>query len=168
MSLRWLLGQNTGILIVSDEALAVMHRFKQTRLLDKEAGGQLFAQFSGPNVHILKATPPSLLDWRSRYGFRPNRRLQRMQIAKYYARGLHFVGDWHTHPESHPTPSSEDVTGMQDCFRRSKHDLTAFLMVILGTVQSQDGYYVGLVDETGLRPLTAAAHLEAEIVRPLD
>jgi integrative and conjugative element protein (TIGR02256 family) len=159
MSLRWCLGQNAGTLIVADEAFAVMLRFRQTRPRDREAGGQLFARFDGPNVHIVKATPPTLLDWRSRYGFRPNRQLQRRQIAKFYARGLHFVGDWHTHPESHPTPSTEDIASTQDCFRRSKHDLAAILMVVLGTAQPPDGYYVGLVDAAGIRPLTpCSAH----------
>jgi integrative and conjugative element protein (TIGR02256 family) len=133
-----------------------MLQFQQTRPADKEAGGQLFAKFIGPHVHIMEATVPSLLDSRGRFSFRPNRPLQRRQIAERYARGLHFVGDWHTHPEVHPTPSSEDIVSMQDCFRRSTHDLGAFIMLIVGTARPPEGCYIGVLNGDCIRSLAAS------------
>jgi integrative and conjugative element protein (TIGR02256 family) len=154
--MRQRIGTPTGTLTVGDEALANMMRFQQNRPADKEAGGQLFARFIGPDVHIIEATVPSLLDSRGRFSFRPNRLLQRKQIAERYARGLHFVGDWHTHPEVHPAPSSEDIVSMQDCFRRSTHDLGAFIMFILGTAQPPEGCYMGMLNGACVRSLSAA------------
>jgi integrative and conjugative element protein (TIGR02256 family) len=157
MSLRWYLGQDAGTVTVGDDALAAMLQFQQIRPKDKEAEGQLFAKFSGPDVQIVEATMPSLLDLRGRFSFRPNRLLQRRQIRERYARGLHFVGDWHTHPEVHPAPSLEDIVGMQDCFRRSTHDLGAFFMLILGTAQPPKGCYIGLLNSDGIRSLSATS-----------
>lgn len=156
MSLLWALGQGGGTLTISAEALGTMLSFQQVSRGDKEAGGQLFAKFIGADVHILEATAPSQLDARGRFSFRPSRLLQRRQITESYARGLHFVGDWHTHPEVYPTPSREDIANMQDCFRRSIHELQAFFMIILGTAPPPEGCYVGLLDSIGVRRLAAS------------
>ena len=119
-------------ILIADDALAVMLGFRQAKPSDKEAGGQLFAEFHSPDVVIVEATPPTLLDHRSRYRFRPNRLLQRREIRKKHADGLHFVGDWHTHPEEQAIPSADDISSMQDCFCRSTHDLSAFVLIIVG------------------------------------
>ena len=135
------------------DALTTMLDLRQAKPRDKEAGGQLFAQFFRSDVLIVEATPPTLLDRRSRYHFKPNRFLQRREIRKKHTAGLHFVGDWHTHPESRAAPSSDDLTSMQDCFRRSRHDLAAFLLVIVGMAPPPEGWYVALVRADGLQRL---------------
>ncbi|WP_282059489.1 Mov34/MPN/PAD-1 family protein [Roseobacter litoralis] len=58
--------------------------------------------------------------------------------------GLHYFGDWHTHPQSVPTPSGTDLSSMADLFSRSKHELIAFLMVIVGTEGFPDGLHVSV------------------------
>jgi integrative and conjugative element protein (TIGR02256 family) len=146
------------LVVITDAALETLLSFRQMRPRDTEAGGQLFARFEGDEVVIVEATPPTRLDYRTRFSFRPNRPLQRRAIAERHRSGLHFVGDWHTHPEARPTPSREDLLGMQECFRLSTHDLSAFLMVIVGTQPPPQGWYVALVDATGEKPLTY--HLE--------
>jgi len=130
-----------------------MLRFQQLHLRDKEAGGQLFARFEGSETIIVEATDPKTLDYRARHSFRPNRWLQRREIKNRYFRGSHFVGDWHTHPESLPLPSSEDIAGMIDCFHRSTHELNAFVLLILGTNPLPQGLYVGLVGVQGVQAL---------------
>src|ERR1035437_6261184 len=153
MSLRCAAQTGGSTLFVSAAAVETMVGFRQTRSQDKEAGGQLFACFSGPDVVIVEATPPTILDYRSRCGFRPNRWLQRGAIMNRYRSGLHFVGDWHTHPEDQAKPSSEDICGMQDCFKRSAHDLTAFVMIIVGIAPPPAGWYVGAITGTSVQRL---------------
>lgn len=153
MSLRYGTVSGGPALLITDLALAVMFGLRQAKANDKEAGGQLFAQFHGADVVIVEATPPTLLDRRSRYNFKPNRLLQRREIRKKHAADLHFVGDWHTHPESTATPSGDDLMSMQDCFRRSCHDLTAFILIIVGIAPPSDGWYVALVTSDSVQRL---------------
>lgn len=142
-------------ILICEAALTTMLGFRQRTRRDKEAGGQLFAHFQGPEMVIVEATPPTLLDHRSRYRFRPSRLLQRREIRKKHAAGLHFVGDWHTHPEERPKPSADDITSMQDCFRRSIHDLAAFVLIIVGISKPPEDWYVALVTGDGVQRLVA-------------
>jgi hypothetical protein len=87
------------------------------------------------------------------YRFEPNRLLQRREIKSKHADGLHFVGDWHTHRELCAEPSGDDLANQQDCFRRSKHDLSAFVLVIVGITPPPKGWYVALVSAEGAQRL---------------
>jgi hypothetical protein len=49
-----------------------------------------------------------------------------------------------------PHPSFDDIQSMQDCFRKSKHGLNSFLIIIVGTDPLPDGLYVALVNASGL------------------
>ena len=130
---------------LSGRALDVMSGYRQMKKRSKEAGGQLFAEFRDGGVVIVEATTPKWLDYRGRDAFRPNRWIQQREIRQRYRRGWHFIGDWHTHPEPVPKPSQVDIESMQECFRNSRHDLTGFLLIILGTLPPPTGLYVGLV-----------------------
>ena len=158
MILRYAPNEGGRLVVITDAALSTLLCFRQIRPRDTEAGGQLFARFDGAEVVIVEATPPTPRDYRTRFTFRPNRPLQRKAIEQRHKSSLHFVGDWHTHPEPQPTPSRDDLLGMQECFRMSTHDLSAFLMVIVGTQPPPHGWYVALVNSTGAKPLTY--HLE--------
>lgn len=143
---------------LSGRALDVMSGYRQMKKRSKEAGGQLFAEFRDGGVVIVEATTPKLLDYRGRYTFRPIRWIQQREIRQRYRRGLHFVGDWHTHPEPVPKPSQVDIESIQECFRNSKHDLTGFLLVILGTLPPPKGLYVGLVTSERLIEIALTRH----------
>ena len=158
MKLRYVVANGGPALMLAEPALATMTQFQQTAERDKEAGGQLFAIFEGSDTVIVEATPPKVLDWRTRRKFRPNRILQRREIRCRYKRGLHFVGDWHTHPEPIPHPSAADVRSMQECFNKSVHDLAAFVMIILGTNPVPTGISVALVSDTVVQTLAALHH----------
>jgi integrative and conjugative element protein (TIGR02256 family) len=157
MSLRYGTASEGPSVLITDAALAIMFRLRQVKARDREAGGQLFAHFDDADVVIVEATPPTLLDRRSRYNFKPNRLLQRREIRKKHAAALHFVGDWHTHPETTATPSGDDLTSMQDCFRRSRHDLTAFILIVVGIAPPPEGWYVALVTADGVQRLSSIA-----------
>lgn len=139
--------------ILTNNAFHSMIRYRQMSINSKEAGGQLFARFEGCNTFIVEATEPKVLDRRSRYGFIPSRWLQRMEIKSQHKRGNHFVGDWHTHPQPVPSPSNEDINSMVDCYRKSCHELKAFLMVIVGTAEPPENFFVCLVNGNGISRL---------------
>ncbi|MBN1227779.1 MAG: Mov34/MPN/PAD-1 family protein [Deltaproteobacteria bacterium] len=145
MNMRFVEKSGGPAIVFTDEALSAMHRYRQLNPKTKEAGGQLFAKFEGADTIIVEATTPKILDKRSRYGFKPNRMLQRLEIYNRYRKGLHFVGDWHTHPEKKPLPSDKDVSDMAKCFHLSIHNLRAFVMVIMGTASAPEGLHIALI-----------------------
>ena len=157
MNLVYSLEAGGPSVVLTDDAIAAMIRHRQKSIKDKEAGGQLFARFEGNNTIIVEATEPKALDKRSRYGFIPSQWLQRQEIKSKYTQGKHFVGDWHTHPQQVPSPSGDDKESMIDCFRKSRHELKAFLMVIVGTADPPENLFVCLVDGSGISRLKLIA-----------
>lgn len=153
MNLKYVLEQGGPVLIISEAAIDVMMQYRQMNHNSREAGGQLFAQFQGAETTIVEATRPKLLDRRLRHRFEPNRRIQQREIRDRHSKGLHFVGDWHTHPQDVPHPSSEDMKNMNECFALSTHELNAFIMIIVGKKPVPDGLYVALVKAAGITPL---------------
>lgn len=129
-------------------ALAEMLRYRQNRKADTEAGGQIFARFSGSFVEIERVTGPHPEDKRSRFFFRPSRKRERQEIQELHNQGLHFVGDWHTHPQPQPNPSGEDLDSIKDIFAKSRHELKFFFMIILGTDDPPCGIWFSIHDQT--------------------
>jgi len=100
--------------------------------LEAESGGLLFAEFDFPIIRIVEVSPPHKSDKCWRTLFIPNRVLQRQYIKQRFKQGLHFVGEWHTHPQDKPSPSDLDLESMADSFLRSHHELSYFVMIIVG------------------------------------
>src|ERR1041384_1637237 len=95
---------------------------RQKRYFSCEAGGQLFADLANPKLfRVVEATGPRRSDLRSIFGFRPDRKAEQLEISKRYELGLHFVGDWHTHPQRHPSPSSTDLNSMREMVQQSRY-----------------------------------------------
>jgi len=109
-----------------------------------EAGGQLFARFSDRAITITSVTGPRQADRRTRYLYLPNRREEQREIDEMHQKGLHFVGDWHTHPEPVPTPSRSDIHTISEAVAKSRHHLHGFLMVVVGSADFPLGLHVSL------------------------
>lgn len=110
-----------------------------------EAGGQLFGTFPSPNImKVEKATGPVSAYRRFWNKIILNQRADQREINAEFERGLHYLGDWHTHPVTIPTPSPMDYQTFQSRFRKSTHELHAMLMVIVGTNPFPGGLWVGL------------------------
>ena len=126
----------------SPEVVGHFVEHRQQGRIKTELGGQLFAKFVKNEVRVIRATGPNATDKRGWAWFKPDQRKQNIEIKRLFDDRLHFVGDWHTHPEREPSPSSWDLESMEDCFRKSRHQLKAFLMVIVGRAAFPDGLWV--------------------------
>ncbi len=100
-------------------------------------------------------TGPRATDRRSRLSYIPDRGAERQEIAEFFEQGLHFVGDWHSHPERHPVPSGVDDKNIAECVRKSDHGLNGFLLVIVGTWLPPGGWHVSVHDGTDRHRLNA-------------
>jgi integrative and conjugative element protein (TIGR02256 family) len=104
-----------------------------------ESGGQMFGKIDGWKIIVSEATGPHRKDVRSRTSFVFDVDSANAEIAERFKNGLHYLGDWHTHPESSPQPSTQDRQNAGRMFKNAA-GRPFFLMVIAGTGKS----YVGL------------------------
>src|SRR5690606_10810567 len=95
------------------------------------SGGQLFARLAPPIIEIVEATGPRPTDRRGRTSYEPDPHAEQLEIEARHRQGLHFVGDWHTHPERCPVPSVRDLISITDCVRRSRHHLSGFVLLVV-------------------------------------
>jgi integrative and conjugative element protein (TIGR02256 family) len=76
------------------------------------------------------------------WSFRPDRSAERKEIRKLFEEGLHYLGDWHTHAQRRPHPSGIDLESMSELVLKSRHELSGFLMVIVGSSEPPEGLWV--------------------------
>lgn len=146
--IEYAVGTSGQVVVLVDAVVEHLRRHRQLLWCQREAGGQLFARFSRLRIRVEEATGPRRTDRRTRTSYVPDRRAELREIAARYPRGLHYVGDWHTHPERYPCPSQADTASITDCFLKSSHNLNAFLLLIVGTAELPDSLYVSAYDES--------------------
>lgn len=70
-------------------------------------------------------------------------------ITTDYERSNHtrvYIGEWHTHPEDFPSPSTVDVSSIKNSFKRNELPFKdCILMVIIGRKEIYWGLYNGSV-----------------------
>lgn len=141
------IGTSGQVLHISKKVLDHFLLFRQNRFFSKEAGGQLFVRISNGCMHLELATGPRSTDKRSRTSYIPDIKASQVEIDDQYERGLHFIGNWHTHPEDQPTPSGIDIDTMKQCFVTAKQELLGgFILIIVGKNDFPDGLHVSVHD----------------------
>ena len=146
MPLEIVLGESGETVKIADSVLKHFSRYQQLHEDQTEAGGQLFGAVNGTTISIVDATGPRRTDRRSRCSYIPDRKAEQREIDGRFAVGLHFLGDWHTHPELLPTPSGTDLRNMRECVKRSKRAVSGFLLLIVGTAPLPRGLHASLHD----------------------
>lgn len=136
--------------LFSDQAIRKMLQFRQDSLAKPEAGGILVGFRRKPHLEVVDVSTPAFLDKRTRTGF--NRRDGKHQrfAKKCWKESngyIDYLGEWHTHPEHHPTPSSLDIE--ESLAKAVEVRRTQILEVIIGT----DGAWMGLVSASGVKKL---------------
>jgi integrative and conjugative element protein (TIGR02256 family) len=135
------LGSSDAMLLIETEVLKELDPYRQTHPHSSESAGVLLGYRRGDHIHIVQATLPAPDDVRSRFSFwRRDRSHQQVATREWRRSGRikDYVGDWHTHPEATPAPSSIDVSEWHSLCRKRKQPL---IFVILGT--AHDWYGVG-------------------------
>ncbi|WP_157234604.1 Mov34/MPN/PAD-1 family protein [Teredinibacter turnerae] len=128
-----------GILLIEEHAMLIIDSFKQNTLKDTESAGILIGEYRGKHIRVVDATKPSLLDRSTRVSFdRRSPHHQRAALSAWRTSGKiqTWIGEWHTHPENHPTPSQKDI----NCWKES---LPSRPMVLL--IQGRASYWLGIL-----------------------
>ena len=125
----------------------VMQVFQKYRIPDiPAAGGILLGQIRKNEIYILKVTEPSRWDIRHLFGFvRKKKQAQRaidVEFEKSEGRTI-YLGEWHSHPEAAPTPSSTDIGMIKQQFSKNEINEDFLLMLIVGYNQDFCAIYDG-------------------------
>lgn len=140
------IGKSGQSLTISSNVLKFFRKHIQVRSNTPESGGILLAKFSLPQIKIVSATEPGPHDKRQRCLFISDLRQRKNVVSKSFRKGLHFVGEWHTHPQNTPAPSTIDMQSMSDLFIKSSHELNFFVMIIVGNTTDELSLWISLHD----------------------
>ncbi len=108
----WSTSDREHLLYIHPTTLEKVIEYAQFKDSAPEAGGILLGKVRGPHVEIIDATLPSRWDKGSRTFFQRSARHHRLEAFKRWRRSsgiIRYLGEWHTHPEDFPTPSSLDI-----------------------------------------------------------
>lgn len=126
-----------GVVVLGERALEIFDRYRQLDRNALEAGGVLLGRFiQGTNDIIVDdATAPGHDDAASRFTFRRSRRRTQGIIEQVWreSRGTcNYLGEWHTHPEDNPSPSTIDLANWQRIVDTARYEQENLLFVIVG------------------------------------
>lgn len=102
-----------GKLCINVEVLKRMKSFTMEDPDALEAGGVLMGRYikNTPDVIVDEITVPEAEDRQSQHRFHRAHEQHQEKIERAWERSEHtctYLGEWHTHPESNPTPSYVD------------------------------------------------------------
>tara|TARA_Y100000782_G_scaffold19407_1_gene20363 strand:- start:24006 stop:24482 length:477 start_codon:yes stop_codon:yes gene_type:complete len=139
---------NNGYLIIPEQLLDKLHQFKQSESHHKEAGGLLIgckringAKDEVTHFELTDCSTPHFVDKRSRYGFlrRSGSHIKKVLTAWTNSNQLQtYLGEWHTHPEPHPTPSASDINEWKKNLKGQKA-----ILIIIGQKSDWFAYWNG-------------------------
>lgn len=141
-------------IIFSEDVLKSFINYQQTDGDKPEAGGILLGQVKDNHFHILKISTPNKKDISSRYRFTRDERTAQSAIDLEFERSSHktiYLGEWHTHPENHPSPSRQDILMIKQQFQNNILNEKLVFMVIVGL----RSIYVSYFDGTRLSSLSS-------------
>ncbi|MEZ4961940.1 MAG: Mov34/MPN/PAD-1 family protein [Saprospiraceae bacterium] len=127
-----------GRLKISSEALSQMETYRQVSTDTKEAGGVLLGRYikDSTDVVIDCISTPQRNDKRTRFSFFKNKKEHQNIVNKAWAESngtSNYLGEWHTHPEPSPTPSSVDKQTWLRQVVESTFENDSLFFIIVGT-----------------------------------
>lgn len=122
---------------ITSPVMAIFRKYIQGGNNSNEAGGILIGRLvlESSDIVIDKASVPQKKDRRNRFlFFRHFLGHQRIinKIWKQSKGTLNYLGEWHTHPQDIPIPSSVDVKSWAQLAKKVQSELDFLLFIIVG------------------------------------
>jgi integrative and conjugative element protein (TIGR02256 family) len=141
-----------------------LEKHRQRNWFANERAGQLFATIDGNVVAVSEATGPRRGDRADHISYDIDRKAAQREIDDRYEKGLHYIGDWHTHPQKTPGPSTTDILSMARLFCTSSHQLNIVAMLIVGT-GGPEAWWCSAHDGDGMTALVVESEAD---MKPKD
>jgi integrative and conjugative element protein (TIGR02256 family) len=109
-----------GRVLIEPEPLLVMDAHWQNMPDIPESGGILMGYRRGEHLHVTFATPPQTSDTRKRYQFLRSAGPHQEIALKHWRASewtVDYLGEWHTHPQARPEPSTVDHREWRKIYR---------------------------------------------------
>ncbi|MFE7062022.1 Mov34/MPN/PAD-1 family protein [Sutcliffiella sp. NPDC057660] len=128
----------TSKLKINDDVLEKFRTYRQLESRDTEAGGVLMGRFiEGSDDIILDLiTEPTEKDRRERCFFKKHLETHQELVDKIWEESegtCNYVGEWHTHPEKHPSPSFHDRREWKKVLKKTQCESSFLFFFIIGT-----------------------------------
>lgn len=149
---EWATSDRRRLVVLSPEVIATLARYRQRYFWQSEAGGILLGRRRGSHIEVVRATEPTPTDRRLPFFFE-REMLGHAQAATHAwtlsGGTIDYVGEWHTHPQKVPVPSSIDRD--EWCKLAGTRSKVPLIAVVVGTQR----LHVELVSTGGQLPLLA-------------
>jgi integrative and conjugative element protein (TIGR02256 family) len=136
-------------LMLSTEVLKILDSYIQRKLNNPESGGIILGKITAENIQVQRLSVPTELDKCSRTNFERHRLSAQIVINYEHANSygqVTYLGEWHTHPEDHPSPSGTDIKMIKQQFSQNKIH-TEFLILL---IQGRKSLFAGLINKEGI------------------
>ncbi len=135
-----------GLSIEANEELLKSLVEEGKRHYPNEFGGFLIGYYSDDNkhLHITDTILPQNFK-ASKYSFERSTKGIERKLRNYYKENPQkiYVGEWHTHPDNSPVPSSIDLSAMNDIINNQGANINPVLLIIgYSKTQVDFGFYV--------------------------
>ncbi len=132
-------GNPNRYIIFSEEVINTLKKFQQNNHNTVESGGLLLGKIRGEHFEITQITIPYSKDKLSKFSFERNdpKHIKFMNSLKKNSFGeVSYLGEWHTHPEDFPKPSTVDKREWNNI--RNKRKYFVFFLII-----GRKDFYIG-------------------------
>ncbi|WP_149244312.1 Mov34/MPN/PAD-1 family protein [Dyadobacter sp. 32] len=133
----------------SSEVRTILLGHRQLGRADPEAGGIVLGRLFEDRISICRLSVPTELDKRSRSYFERHR-ISGQSIVEYEffnsSGQINYFGEWHTHPEASPTPSSRDIKMIREQFKLNTLNMDFLLLLI----QGYSHLFIAVLDKSGI------------------
>ncbi|NTW01769.1 MAG: hypothetical protein HGA19_10815 [Oscillochloris sp.] len=128
-----------GAVAVSAEPSKVFARYRQLKRTAPEAGGVLLGRLirASRDIVVDVATEPGLGDKAYRFSFRRAQKRTQLLINQAWQESSgtrNYLGEWHTHPEDDPSPSTVDLLNWRRIASSTIYEQESLLFVVVGRV----------------------------------
>ncbi|WP_342560608.1 Mov34/MPN/PAD-1 family protein [Psychrobacillus sp. FSL W7-1457] len=122
---------------IKKQVLDEFKKYIQTKPSKKESGGILIGRYikDTPNAIVDLCTTPQPEDRQKRYFFKRSKKYHQEILDLIWEKSnstQNYLGEWHTHPELRPIPSSHDLKEWGNLLSKQNEDVRYIFFVIVG------------------------------------
>lgn len=119
---------------ISEDVIKCLHAYKQLNLNDKENGGIILGAIRVDGTIVIKEIHVcSIENKRKRYSFKLDTTKAQKIIDEAFQKSAGkciYIGEWHTHPDSSPTPSVVDLKSVSELLKGQLNEPFIILIIV--------------------------------------
>ncbi|MBK0010759.1 Mov34/MPN/PAD-1 family protein [Stenotrophomonas sp. S41] len=126
-----------GHVLIQAEVIELIRGFCQHNAEAPESGGVLLGFRRGVHLHVTRATTPTVHDRCSRTSFERSSKGHQAAALQHWSSSAgtgDYLGEWHTHPQVHPSPSGTDLFEWKKILAGASARQMIFLVVGIQTI----------------------------------